>query len=75
MTRLMFKKHAAEFFAREFPGFQWAGLAGAGHEDFNPAYVVHRFENAKTGQRMLIEVFVDNSWAAYTFHANGEGKT
>lgn len=73
MTQLMFKKHAAKFFAREFPGYQYAGLVAAGAEG-DPDFAVHRFEDAKTGRRMLIEVFADNSWAAYTFHANGEGK-
>lgn len=70
MTRLMFKKHAAEFFAREFSGFQWVGFAASG-----PDFCIHRFEDAKMGQRMLIEVFDDNSWAAYMFHANGEEKS
>ncbi len=68
MARLFFREAAATYFAWEFPGFAWASLvASADH-------VVHVFVNAQTGQRMLVEVLADNTWAAYTHHASKRGE-
>ncbi len=67
MARLFFKEAAATYFGWEFPGFIWVSLVGSRD------HVVHVFEKARTGQRMLVEVLADNSWSAYTHHASKRG--